>query len=236
MSKQFWIGVVVIVIALFGIFYFTGNKGTTTNSNNLKPTQHIEGEGKDGITLVEYGDFECPYCGEYFTVVKEVQAMYNQQIYFQFRNFPLTSIHPNAFAGARAAEAAGLMGQYWQMHDLLYEQNQEYYDSNASYAGWIGLSNPLPAFDTDAQSLGLNVTKFNQLYTSDQVNNLVTADMNVGNSLGIDATPTFILDGKQVQVADSLSAFETLINNAISQKAGQTTTNSSTGVTAQTKK
>lgn len=234
MTKKFWIIVGVVIIALVAVFYFTGSPAK--NSGTLKPTSHIEGQGKDGITLVEYGDYQCPYCGEYYSVVKQVAAMYNQQIYFQFRNFPLTSIHPNAFAGARAAEAAGLMGKFWQMHDLLYTQNQEYYDSNETVAGWIGLGNPLPVFDQDAASLGLNVTKFNQLYSSDQVDNLVQADENEANSLGLDATPTFFLDGKQVQVNDSLSAFETLINNAIAQKTGGKTSSASTGTTQQSKK
>lgn len=235
MSKSFWIAVVVIILALVGIFYFTGsNNKNTGNSNSSKLTEHIEGEDKDGVTLVEYGDYECPYCGEYFTVVKEVASMYNQQIHFQFRNFPLVQIHPNAFAGARAAEAAGLMGKFWQMHDLLYEENQIYYASNEANPTWIGPSNPLPTFDQYASSLGLNVTKFNQLYNSDQVNNLVTADMDYAqNTLGLDATPTFILDGKQVSVADSLSAFETLINNAIAKKTGHKTSASSTGSTTQ---
>ncbi len=235
MTRNFWIVLVVIILALGGVWYFTGSKNN--NSNSLKPTSHIEGQGQDNITLVEYGDYECPYCGQYYTTVKQVQAMYNTQIFFQFRNFPLTSIHPNAFAGARAAEAAGVMGQFWQMHDLLYEQNQVYYGSNQQQATWVGLSNPLPAFDQYAQSLGLSVSKFNQLYASDQVNNLVTADENEANSLGLDATPTFILDGKQIQVSDALSSFETLINNEIAKKAGQkTTTTPSTGTTTQTKK
>lgn len=235
MSKSFWVAVVVIILALVGIFYFTGSSNKNdTGSSSTKLTEHIEGEGQDGVTLVEYGDYECPYCGEYFTVVKEVASMYNTQIHFQFRNFPLVQIHPNAFSGARAAEAAGLMGKFWQMHDLLYEENQVYYGSNESNPTWIGESNPLPVFDQYATSLGLSVAKFNLLYNSDQVNNLVTADMNYAqNTLGLDATPTFILDGKQVNVADSLTAFETLINNAIAQKTGHKASASSTGSTQQ---
>ncbi len=206
---------------MVGIFALTGGKKNTTLSTTSKPTNHVIGLGKTGVTLVEYGDYQCPYCGQYYSTVKQVQQTYNNQITFQFVNFPLTSIHPNAFAGARAAEAAGLMGQFWQMHDLLYTQNQEYYNSNGAYAGWIGASDPLTVFDQDAKSLGLNVSKFNTYYQSDQVNNLIMADENKANALNVNATPTFYIDGKQVQLADSVSAFDTAINSAIASKLGQ---------------
>jgi protein-disulfide isomerase len=237
MSKSFWIVVAVVLAVLVGIFAFTSNGTKGSSNGNLTPTSHIEGLGKANVTLVEYGDYQCPYCGEYYPTVKQVVTEYNDQITFQFRNFPLTSIHPNAFAGARAAEAAGLMGKYWQMHDLLYDQNDEYYNSNEQIAGWIGVSDPEPVFTKDAESLGLSGTKFQQLYASDQVDNLVLADENAGNALGLDATPTFILDGKQVQVNNTLSSFQTIINSAIAQKAGKTTSAAtSAGTTQQTKK
>ncbi len=221
MSKRFWIAIAVIVVVLVGVFAFTSNGSNNNNSSKLTPSKNIEGEGKDGVKLVEYGDFQCPDCGLYSPIVKQVVSTYNTQITFQFINFPLTSIHPNAFAASRAAEAAALMGKFWPMHDLLYEQNQEYYDSNETIASWISVSNPEPDFISDARSLGLNTQKFQQLYASDQVDNLVVADENVGNSLGIDATPTFYLDGKQIQLVDSVQAFETQIKAAIAQKTGK---------------
>ncbi len=235
MSKQFWIIVVIVVVGLVGIFTITGQPASQTT--NSKPSEHIEGLGKDGITLVEYGDYQCPYCGEYYSTLKQVVSLYYNQIYFQFRNFPLTSIHPNAFAGARATEAASLMGKFWQMHDLLYQTNQDYYNTNGANPGWIGTTNPLPVFDQYASSLGLNVNKFNQLYNSSQVNNVIIADENAGNSLNIDATPTFIINGKQVQIADSLSAFEKVINAEIQQvkSKGTASVKVNGGTTAQSK-
>lgn len=231
MSKQFWAVVVAIVIVLIGVFVFTNNNktdGSSGSSSSTKPSQHIEGEGKDGVTLVEYGDYECPYCGEYYATVKQVQSEYNTQMTFQFRNFPLVSIHQNAFAGARAAEAASMMGKFWQMHDLLYEnQNQ-----------WAESSDPTTYFDQYAQQLGLNLQTFKTDYASDHANNVINADMAAGNKLGVDATPTFYLDGKEIQVANSQQAFETLINAAIAQKTGHAASSStptSSGTTAQTK-
>jgi protein-disulfide isomerase len=239
MSKQFMAILAVIILAFVGIIVFSGKSNTAgsgKSGSSGTPTQHIEGQGKDGITLVEYGDYQCPYCGQYFPIVKQIQAEYNQQIFFQFRNFPLTSLHPNAFAGARAAEAAGLQGKFWQMHDLLYEQNDEN-QQDPSAPSWITSTNPTTFFDADAQQLGLNVTQFKSDYASDTVNSLINADMAAGNKLNVQGTPTFFLDGKQLSVGESVSGFEKLINAEIAKKAGQASSApTSTGTTSQTKK
>jgi len=215
MSKQF-LGVLVIIALVFvGIFVFSGNK--TTNSSTTtgsKPTEHIEGLGKSGVTLVEYGDYECPYCEEYYPIVKQVQQEFNSQIYFQFRNFPLVSIHPNAFAGARAAEAAAMQNKFWQMHDTLYD--------SSNWEVWSTSSDPTPYFYEYAQALGLNVNTFKTDFASAAVNNLVNADMNAGNKLNIQGTPTFFLDGKQISPAPTVASFASLINTAIAKKTAST--------------
>jgi len=186
MSKQFWIALFIIAAVLVGIVVVTNHdKGASSNSTE-QPTQHVEGNDTKHVTLIEYGDYECPICAEFYPTVKQVVAEYTNQIKFQFRNLPLTQIHPNAFAAARAAEAASDMNQFWQMHDLLYE------NQNA----WVSSSNPLSFFDSYANQLGMNLTKFNQYYNSDQVNNAINADINAFDQTGDEtATPTFILDG-----------------------------------------
>jgi protein-disulfide isomerase len=216
MSKRF-LGILAALIVIFVAVVVINNQGSSTNSAG-KVSDHVEGLGKDHVTLVEYGDYQCPYCGQYYSIVSQVYNEYKNDITFQFINFPLTSLHPNAFAGARAAEAASLMGKFWQMHDLLYETNVQYYASNDTISSWISASNPLSYFDTFAKQLGLNVNKFNQYYNSSQVNNTIEADMAKGNKLGIDATPTFFLDGKQIQPIESVASFQKYINAAIAQK------------------
>ncbi len=223
MSKQF-IGVIVVIVLLFiGVFALTGNKsnGSKNSGSTGTLTQHVEGEGQDKVTLVEYGDYECPFCGQAYPVIKQVQQDLNQQITFQFRNFPLTSIHQNAFAGARAAEAAALQNKFWQMHDALYENQSQ----------WSTSSDPTPFFNQYASQLGLNVTQFKTDYSSDKVNNLINADMSEGNKLGITGTPTFFLDGKQVTLPypNGAAAVEKVIQTEIAKKAPQTSTGSSTG-------
>jgi protein-disulfide isomerase len=231
MSKQFWGVIIIVVLALVGVFVLSGNKSNSSSKSGSGSTstltQHIEGQGKSGVTLVEYGDYECPYCGQYFPTVKQIETEYDQQIYFQFRNFPLVSIHQNAFASARAAEAAGLQDKFWEMNNALYESQTQ----------WSSASNAPPIFDQYATQLGLNLTKFKSDYASGKVNNLINADMAEGNKLGIQGTPTFFLDGKQIQVANSPATFEKLINAEIAKKASGNSSAAaptSAGTTSQT--
>src|SRR5882762_5608050 len=116
MSKGFVGILIAIIIALGGLYFFsTKNDKAGTSTSNTQLTNHIMGEGKKGITLLEYGDYQCPICEAYFPVVKQVATQFSSDIYFQFRNLPLSSIHQNAFAAARAAEAAGKQNKFWEM-------------------------------------------------------------------------------------------------------------------------
>jgi protein-disulfide isomerase len=225
MDKRFWGIVAAVVVVLVGAFIIT-NHNNPSNSSNSQPTNHVEGQNQDGILLMEYGDYECPYCGQYFPIVKEVESIYSPYIEFQFRNLPLTELHPNAFAGARAAEAAALQNQFWQMHDLLYE-NQD---------SWSTASNPVPFFDQYAQQLGLNVSTFEQDFASDQVNNSINADVAAFDKTGAqEATPSFFLDGTQINPTESVASFEQLLNAEIQKKTGKASPiaiSSSTGSTS----
>ena len=181
--------IIVIFVAVFAISQNSNNKSSNSNSSGTSSgaTNHIEGNNKAGVTLVEYGDYECPICENYYLPLKQAAAQYNDQIHFQFRNLPLTAIHPNAFAAARAAEAASLQGKFWQMHDKLYE------NQNA----WVNSSSPIDQFTQYAQAIGLNVSKFKTDYASSQVNDSINADLAAFRKTGQDqATPTFFLDGK----------------------------------------
>jgi protein-disulfide isomerase len=217
MSKQFWAILLVIVAVFIGIVAFSGKKDGSTTSN-ATPTNHVEGTNTTGVKLVEYGDFQCPVCGLYYSTVKQVAATYNDKIQFQFRNLPLTSLHPNAFAGARAAEAAGYQGKYWQMHDLLYENQNS----------WSQASNPTTAFNNYAKTLGLNATQFSKDYASTKTNDAINADLNAFDKTGDDkATPTFYINGKKVNLADlvdsnnepSVAKFSAVIDAAIADQA-----------------
>ena len=101
---------------------------------------HIQGPIDAPIKLVEYGDYECPYCGEAYQVVKAIQERLAERLCFAFRNFPLTTVHPHAQRAAEAAEAGGAQGRFWEMHDLLYENQNALEDEDlARYASALGL-------------------------------------------------------------------------------------------------
>ncbi|HSX34359.1 MAG TPA: thioredoxin domain-containing protein [Candidatus Saccharimonadales bacterium] len=213
MSKTFWAIIAVIVIVFGGILLFNDkDAGAPSGNNSAKPTEHIEGEGKSGLTLVEYGDYQCPFCGQFYPAVKQVQAKYKDQVKFQFRNLPLLQIHKNAFSAARAAEAAGLQGKFWEMHDILYE-NQ---------SAWSENSNAQAIFESYASSLGLKAAQFKNDMASSKVNDMINADVSAFNKTGVEkSTPTFFLNGKRVQPAGyTVEDFAKILDPAI-KKAEQ---------------
>jgi protein-disulfide isomerase len=172
------------------------------------------GQGAKGVTLVEYGDYQCPFCEAYYPTVKQVEQLYDADIHFQFRNFPLTSLHQNAFAAARTAEAAGLQNKFWEMHDALYEAG--------NWQLWSESRNPTDFFNRLAGQLGLNVTQFKQDYASDKVNKLINADLAEGRKLGVTGTPSFFIDGKKVDINNDLASFKKIIDAEIAKKKTQT--------------
>ncbi len=205
------IGIIVgIILAATGFFYLT----QPAKEGSAQLTNHVLGEGSTGVVLIEYGDFQCPACKAYHPILLQVKARYNKEITFQFRNFPLESIHKNARAAARAAEAADIQGKFWDMHDLLYERQDE----------WKDTSDPISKFEDYARTIGVaDLDKFSKDYKSSYVNDLISADLAEGRKLGALSTPTFILDGVKLEDNPSASAqsFGLLIEEAIAKKTGQ---------------
>jgi protein-disulfide isomerase len=200
MEKRFWILLGVIVVILIGIFVVTAPKnnskdGTNTNSSlknngNLDSVQtydHVRGSKANKVVLIEYGDFQCPVCGQFFPIESEAFRRYGSVVTFVYRDFPLTQIHPNAFAAARAAEAAANQGKFWQMHDQLYNNQSAWSDNTLTAAS---------TFESYAQQLGLNMDQFKSDYSSENVNNVINTFMSDGNSQKVNGTPTLILNGQ----------------------------------------
>jgi protein-disulfide isomerase len=216
MTKSFWAILAIVAVILGGIFVLS-SKNDPSQGSTTAATKHVEGKGSTGITFQEYGDYQCPVCGSFYPAVKEVQTKYNDQLFFQFSNLPLTSLHPNAFAAARAAEAAGLQNKYFEMYDLLYQNQQVWSSSSSAETIFTGYAN----------QLGLNTTKFKQDFASSKVNTAINADIAAFKKTGADqATPTFFLDGKKINNTDlfdsnnqpSVEKFSKLIDAAIAAK------------------
>ncbi len=214
MNKSFWAIIAVIVVLFGGIIFFnnkdSGTQGSNSSSASSKPTEHKTGQGKSGVVLVEYADYQCPFCGQMYPIVKQVVEKYNEQITYQFRNLPLTQIHQNAFAAARAAEAAGLQNKFWEMHDLVYQNQSE----------WSSSNNALSVYTKYAQQLGLNTDQFKKDFASSKVNDLINADLDAFKKTKAQmATPTFFIDGKQIETTPtSVDDFSKALDAAISSK------------------
>jgi protein-disulfide isomerase len=143
---------------------------------------HSQGNPQAPLILVEYGDYECPYCGEAYPRVKRVQKELGENLRFVFRNFPLSQIHPHALSAAMAAEAAALQGKFWEMHDILFENQRGLGEAN------------LMAY---ANALELDFAKFNDDLQSDEVEQRVRGDFMGGVRSGVNGTPTFFINGKR---------------------------------------
>ena len=143
---------------------------------------HVRGSEDAPVTLVEYGDFECPYCGRAFQELKEIEARLGPQVRFVFRHFPLTRVHPHAEAAALAAESAGAQGSFWPMHRLLFESQDALEDIRLwEYAGTLGLH--LEAFERD-----MRTRRFLQR---------IQEDLRSGLRSGVNGTPTFFINGER---------------------------------------
>ena len=141
---------------------------------------HIQGSADAAVTLVEYGDYECPYCGAAYPIVKEVQARMGERLRFVFRNFPISTSHPHAEQAAEAAEAAAAQGSFWEMHDVLYENQKRLRDEDLrSYA----------------EKLALDVDRFDTELADHAYADRVHEDFLTGVRSGVNGTPTFYING-----------------------------------------
>jgi protein-disulfide isomerase len=161
---------------------------------------HSQGRKDAPLVLVEYGDYQCPACGAAYPVVQRLQDTLQKELRFVFRNFPLAQIHEYAISAARAAEAAAFQGQFWPMHDLLFESQ--------------------PQFDDDslllyAKALGLSVPKFVADADSKAVTDRIVADIEGGARSGVNGTPTFFVNGFRVDGGHSYENLLTALQSAL---------------------
>lgn len=173
----------------------------------------FEGGADASVTLVEYSDFQCPACGAYFPVVQELHDAFGDQLKIVYRNFPLTSLHKNAQLAAQAAEAAGIQGQFFAMHDLLFTNQKT----------WSDLDDPTETFKSYASSLGLNIDTFTADLTSDTVKKNIEDDVKGGEGANVSGTPTFFLDGYQIDNPQGLKPFTDVINAELAKVAAAQT-------------
>jgi protein-disulfide isomerase len=171
------------------------NAGASLTQQSPRPTTpqpgaanpYAKGNTSSRITVEEFSDFQCPACSGLEPGLKRVMDEYGDRARFVFRNYPL-QMHKYAFIAARAAEAAGLQGKFWEMHDMLYQNQKEWSDS----------MEPRVQFDSYATRLGLDVQRFKTDMDRQELAERIKADMMRGNSLGVKGTPTVYLNGREL--------------------------------------
>jgi len=162
---------------------------------------HFRGPENAEVTLVEFGDYQCPSCGAYHPFVKEILNRYPTKVRLEFHHFPLITIHPNSMAASKAAEAAGQQGHYWEMHDALFEYQ----------AQWSERPDPKPVFAALANRIGINGAILLQDMENPALQQRILKDVEQGDKATIQAVPTFFIKGQQVHIKASIDDFVQVI-------------------------
>jgi|694.fasta_scaffold00955_42 protein-disulfide isomerase len=198
--------VITVLVVVGAIFWGIRTQDSGSKNVNVEVTDEDTYLGnKDAkVTLVEYSDFQCPACRAFEDIVKQLQESYSgEDLKIVYRHFPLRSIHPNADLAAQAAEAAGEEGKFWEMKDILFKNQAE----------WSKEKDPKGLFGAYAKSIGLDVAEFDEdLLPEDDSKERVEKDYQSGVALGVNSTPTFILNGVVLKNPQNLDEFKKLID------------------------
>jgi protein-disulfide isomerase len=204
-----WLGVLAFFgLGIWGVIVLVPEPPETVEGSNLpvvSAKDHFKGPEDASLVLVEYGDFQCPACRAYFPMVQQLEEEFADQVQFVYRHYPLRSIHPQAEIASRAAEAAALQGKFWEMHDILFENQSE----------WAGRGNAQDTFAQYATELDLDVTQFKADLNASSVKDKVQADLSGGNLAGVPGTPTFFLQGQRIVNPQNYDTFQALILQAL---------------------
>jgi protein-disulfide isomerase len=206
-TLPFIIILVVLGAAVGSALYFArpapGSNATASNQPLAAPNQpeaapvagvpgadppHTLGPPNAPARLEEFGDYQCPPCGFFHPILQQMEKEFGDKLQVTFREFPLTPAHQHAQAAASAAEAAGMQGKFWPMHDLLYDHQ----------ADWKDKFDVRPIFEGYAQQIGLDMERYKRDVASEDVARRIFQDQKRGQSLGVKGTPTVFLNGREV--------------------------------------
>jgi protein-disulfide isomerase len=199
MMKMIYMGLGVLVASAILISVLRGVVQPTPSVDEVVAADHVKGNPDAPLTIVEYSDFQCPACEVQYKSIKEVWAPIKSSVRFVYRHFPLTNIHPHALTAAYYSEAAAMQGKFWEMHDLMFENQNR----------WSGVKEIEPVFDGFVKQLGLDAEKFAIDLKSDAVKSKVASDMQSAKKAQASATPSLYLNGELmtgVREADALKA------------------------------
>ena len=209
MKKYFWyIVCLVCIVCVVGISMIVSAMAQKANEG-IVVSAHIKGAASPKAVLTEYSDFQCPACGQFYPVVKKLMDTYGAELQLEYKHFPLSTVHQHAIVAAKAAEAAGQQGQFWQMHDILFLHQRD----------WENATNVEDLFTTYAGQIGLNVDQYKKDFHAPDITTKIDADQKSGTAARIDSTPTFFINGEKISPNPvTYAEFQRLIEAA--QQAG----------------
>ncbi len=205
----FWICFLLFLALIFWGLAVAINKPLTAGPGSLSTPapisslDHVYGPANAPVTLIEYSDFQCPACEAKFFVVSKLLADASTTVRLVYRYFPLPQ-HANAISSAMAAEAAGAQGKFWDMYDLLF----------TNHIDWTELADPTSVYIGYAKKIGLDTDKFTTDLGSSTLRAKIDADLADGQAIGINATPTFFINGKVINTPQTYAEFKDLIDKA----------------------
>jgi len=181
---------VILVVIIGGSVWYSGYAAEKNNEGVDANIVHAKGGDEGAVTLVEYSDFQCPACAAFQPIVSDVLDTFGDDVRFEYKHFPLSAIHPFAEQAARAAEAAGQQGKFFEYHDLLF----------AGQDAWTATPNPTVFFMRYAEELDLDMDKFSRHMRSTILRDKVRADAAKARELALTGTPSFFLNGTQMKI------------------------------------
>ncbi|MBT4349986.1 thioredoxin domain-containing protein [bacterium] len=198
----FWLAsIICLVLLTWGMISLASPNSSNESQSELTTNENIKGNPEATITVVEYSDFQCPACRTYYALTKQLTEDVGDEIKLIYRHFPLEKSHPQARLAATAAEAAALQGKFWEMHDLLFE-NQ---------LAWSNNDQAEDIFISYAQELGLNTEWFVNDLKSSKVKKKIQSDINNGNLDEVNSTPSFFVNGQKINNPRSYNQFKNAI-------------------------
>ena len=210
-SLALWGGAALLIaVVIIGVVKLASPSGTTPSDGmvaglqSVSSSDWISGATSSPAVLIEYSDFQCPACGAYYPLVEKVVSDYKGKLALVYRHFPLPQ-HPQAKPAAYAAEAAGKQGKFWDMYRLLFEGQDE----------WANKSDAEKTFEIYATRLNLNLARFRTDVESSDVHARVDANSEGGKKAGVNATPTFFLNGRKLQNPTSYEMFKQKLDAGI---------------------
>lgn len=220
-KNKLWVvgGIVALAAGIFWFMYRgNGSPSTPTETpqvvspSEVSSQDHTKGPENAVVTLVEYGDFQCPACAAFQPVVDQLAEEFKNDLRVVYRHFPLRSLHKNAQISSQASEAAADQGYFWEMYKVLYEKQKD----------WSEVRDPRSLFKEYASQLSLNVEQFESYMNGDSAKAKVNADYDSGFAAGVDSTPTFYINGEKVTPnPQGIEPFRQLIQQAIDENKPQ---------------